>query len=143
VRLVLDTNVVVSALVWGGTPYKLLQAATVGGVELVTSPALLAELRGVLAREHHRAHPKPYRYIIEPAYRWESLGIAASLNRPRNRAGSRACGLPMPKPLCHAPEPRVIGLIRTNMVHSAPDRCRQHAFLSARTRRSGVAREMQ
>lgn len=51
-RVVLDTNVVVSALVWGGTSYKLLQAATAGDIELYTSPALLAELREVLAREH-------------------------------------------------------------------------------------------
>jgi predicted nucleic acid-binding protein len=27
VRVVLDTNVVVSALVWGGVPYRLLQLA--------------------------------------------------------------------------------------------------------------------
>lgn len=51
-RAVLDTNIVVSALIWGGTPYKLLQAATDGDLELFTSPALLAELRGVLARKH-------------------------------------------------------------------------------------------
>ena len=50
-RLVLDTNVVVSALVWGGRPYKLLQAATEGDIELFTSPALIDELRRVLARE--------------------------------------------------------------------------------------------
>jgi len=52
VRLVLDTNVVVSALIWGGTPYKLLQAATDGDIELFTTPVLLAELHGVLTREH-------------------------------------------------------------------------------------------
>ncbi len=51
-RLVLDTNVVVSALVWGGVPYGLIEAAASGEIELVTSPALLAELRDVLARVH-------------------------------------------------------------------------------------------
>lgn len=51
-RLLLDTNVVVSAVIWGGTPLKLLQAAVEGDVELYTSPALLAELRGVFGREH-------------------------------------------------------------------------------------------
>lgn len=50
-RIVLDTNVVVSALLWGGTPYRLIQAAVEGAVTLCTSPALLAELRDVLARE--------------------------------------------------------------------------------------------
>ena len=51
-RLVLDTNVIVSALIWGGEPYKLIRAATEGDIELCTSPALLAELREVLARGH-------------------------------------------------------------------------------------------
>jgi len=52
VRFVLDTNVVVSAVIWGGLPFRLLQAATEGDIELYTSPALLAELRAVLGREH-------------------------------------------------------------------------------------------
>lgn len=51
-RVVLDTNVVVSALVWGGVPYLLLQAAVDGDIELCTSLVLLAELREVLARGH-------------------------------------------------------------------------------------------
>ena len=51
-RVVLDTNIVVSALVWGGTPFKLLQAATDGVIDLYTSPVLLTELCEVLARAH-------------------------------------------------------------------------------------------
>ncbi len=51
-RLVLDTNVVLSALLWGGTPYRLLQLAVEGEVQLFTSPALAAELREILARPH-------------------------------------------------------------------------------------------
>ncbi|MCC6562268.1 MAG: putative toxin-antitoxin system toxin component, PIN family [Xanthomonadales bacterium] len=48
----LDTDVVVSALIWGGVPFRLLQAAATGDVLLYTSPELLDELRDVLAREH-------------------------------------------------------------------------------------------
>lgn len=51
-RVVLDTNVVVSALIWGGIPFKLLQAASDGDIDLYTSPVLMTELREVLAREH-------------------------------------------------------------------------------------------
>ena len=40
-RLVLDTNVVASALLWGGVPRLLLQAAREKRVELFTSTALL------------------------------------------------------------------------------------------------------
>lgn len=46
----LDTNVVVSALVWGGTPYRLLRSAIEDGAKLFTSPVLLGELREVLGR---------------------------------------------------------------------------------------------
>lgn len=50
VRLVLDTNTVLSGLLWGGTPGRLIDAAQTGRVDLASSAALLAELHGVLAR---------------------------------------------------------------------------------------------
>ena len=49
-RLVLDTNVVASALLWGGTPWRLLLAAHDGQVRLFTSAPLLAELADILSR---------------------------------------------------------------------------------------------
>ena len=49
-RVVLDTNVVASALLWGGTPERLIEAAGEGTLELFTSEALLAELGGILGR---------------------------------------------------------------------------------------------
>ena len=49
-RVVLDTNVVVSALLWGGTPERLIELAGEGSLELFTSEALLAELAGILGR---------------------------------------------------------------------------------------------
>lgn len=50
-RIVLDTNVVLSALLWRGTPYQLLDAIrSRGEVRLFTSPALLDELADVLTR---------------------------------------------------------------------------------------------
>jgi putative PIN family toxin of toxin-antitoxin system len=55
VRIVLDTNVVVSVLLWGGTPYRLMQAAVDGAITLCASPELLSELNAVLARDHLRA----------------------------------------------------------------------------------------
>jgi hypothetical protein len=50
VRVVLDTNVVTSALLWGGTPERLIEAAGEGSLELFTSEALIAELAGILGR---------------------------------------------------------------------------------------------
>jgi uncharacterized protein len=50
VRLVLDTNVVTSAILWGGLPRQLLQAGREKRVELLTSAPLLAELTDILGR---------------------------------------------------------------------------------------------
>jgi putative PIN family toxin of toxin-antitoxin system len=51
VRIVLDTNVALSALLWRGTPYRLLVAIRQrDDVQLYSSAALLAALADVLSR---------------------------------------------------------------------------------------------
>ena len=50
-RLVADTNTVISGLLWGGTPGRLIDLAVQGRIKLITSLPLLAELEGVLARD--------------------------------------------------------------------------------------------
>jgi len=51
VRIVLDTNVVLSALLWRGTPYRLFQTIRrQEHAQLFTSAALLGELGEVLIR---------------------------------------------------------------------------------------------
>lgn len=47
-RVVLDTNVLVSALLWRGAPHRCLAAVQAGLAELVISPPILEELRTVL-----------------------------------------------------------------------------------------------
>jgi putative PIN family toxin of toxin-antitoxin system len=49
-RAVIDTNVLLSALLWGGTPRALLEHVRNGTVTLISSSALLAELARVLER---------------------------------------------------------------------------------------------
>lgn len=50
-RIVLDTNVALSALLWRGTPYQLLAAiGQRSSLQLYSSPALLEELADVLTR---------------------------------------------------------------------------------------------
>ncbi|HPE72025.1 MAG TPA: putative toxin-antitoxin system toxin component, PIN family [Candidatus Competibacter sp.] len=50
-RLVLDTNIVISALLWRGKPYQLLETISHSHeLRLFASPALLEELADVLAR---------------------------------------------------------------------------------------------
>jgi len=49
-RVVLDTNVVASALLWGGVPGQLLRAAREQRIELFAAAPLLAELVDILGR---------------------------------------------------------------------------------------------
>jgi putative PIN family toxin of toxin-antitoxin system len=49
-RLVLDTNVVISAVLWGGKPGELIAAAGEGAVWLHSDRLLLDELRASLER---------------------------------------------------------------------------------------------
>lgn len=50
-RVVVDTNIVVSAFLWGGNPRAILDAARREEIALFTSAALIAELEDVLSRE--------------------------------------------------------------------------------------------
>ena len=69
-RLVLDTNVVASALLWGGVPRQLLQAGRTQRVDLFTSPPLLAELADILAR---REQQRSFRDLPYPPRRRPAL----------------------------------------------------------------------
>jgi uncharacterized protein len=48
--VVLDTNTVLSGLIWNGSPRLVLDAARAEFITIYTSPALLKELQGVLLR---------------------------------------------------------------------------------------------
>lgn len=50
IRAVLDTNVVLSGLLWHGAPHALLDRVREGTLTFISSPALLAELAEVIAR---------------------------------------------------------------------------------------------
>jgi putative PIN family toxin of toxin-antitoxin system len=49
VKLLLDTNVLVSALIWSGNPYALLKLGSAPPNQIYSSPELLGELRNTLA----------------------------------------------------------------------------------------------
>lgn len=54
-RVVADTNIIVSGLIWHGNPRRVLDAARAGGINLFTSVALLVELEDVLCRQKFAA----------------------------------------------------------------------------------------
>jgi len=49
-RLLLDTNTAVSGLIWQGVPGQLIDEAVLGRIQLISTEALLDELREVLLR---------------------------------------------------------------------------------------------
>lgn len=51
-RIVLDTNVVISGLLWAGAPSQILRAVRAGQVSAFSSRPLLIELAEVLGRTH-------------------------------------------------------------------------------------------
>jgi uncharacterized protein len=80
-RVVLDTNALLSGLLWHGPPHTLIERVREGTLFLVSSPALLAELAEVIARpqfaailarsntsrEHSLAELRALAEVIEPA----------------------------------------------------------------------------
>jgi putative PIN family toxin of toxin-antitoxin system len=72
-KIVPDTNIIVSGLLWKGAPYNVLTLAQTGEITLYTSPALLAELRDVLDRPKFVARLKK----VETTSRKLSLEFAA------------------------------------------------------------------
>jgi putative PIN family toxin of toxin-antitoxin system len=63
-RVVIDTNVVLSALLFGGKPRKVLEAAFEGNIQLYTSGVLLTELERVLGREKFGFSPRFIQNIL-------------------------------------------------------------------------------
>ena len=68
-RVVADTNTIVSGLMWYGAPRQVLDAARNSKIELFTSPVLLAELEDVLCREKffqrlEKINRKPHDLVI-------------------------------------------------------------------------------
>ena len=100
-RVVLDTNVVTSALLWGGTPERLIEAAGEGSLELFASEALIAELAGILGRAKFAAKLRQknlsaaeivarYREIAETV---EAAPIEEAALRDPDDAAVLACAL--------------------------------------------------
>lgn len=80
-RLVLDTNIVVSGLIWGGLPRRLLDTARDGEAALFTSTGLLEELAEVLSRDKFAEMLGSQG--ISPAFLLQRYGMLARLVYPR------------------------------------------------------------
>jgi putative PIN family toxin of toxin-antitoxin system len=92
VRAVIDTNVLVSGLLWHGAPHVLLEHVRDGALGLVSSPALLTELEIVI----HRA-------------KFDLILTRSDTSRERALAEVRQLAEvieppPLPQPVCRDPD---------------------------------------
>lgn len=92
VRLVLDTNTVISGLLWGGPPRKLIDLALADEVALFTSRHLLDEAADVLAR------PKLARRLAQ-------IGATpADLMEAYRQLATEIAAPPLGTPVCDDPD---------------------------------------
>jgi len=70
-RVVLDTNVLISAILFGGKPRQILEKAIRGEIRLCLSEPMLEELKGVLQRSKFNYSPEMIQFILT-----ELTGIA-------------------------------------------------------------------
>ena len=91
-RAVIDTNVLIAALLWRGPPHALLEHVRAGTVSLVSSPALLAELADVIGRS-----------------KFDAILTKTNSSRERSLAEVRRQAEvieppPLPQPVCRDPD---------------------------------------
>lgn len=88
-RIVADTNTVVSGLLWQGPPRKLIDAARNQQITLITSQNLLAELAEVLAREKFatriRQAQLSAKALVEDYATIVHVVVPAAMNKPVTR----------------------------------------------------------
>jgi uncharacterized protein len=92
VRAAIDTNVLVSGLLWHGTPHELIEEARSGTLILLSSPALLAELAEVLEEAKFDAILKRSR--TSPERCLADIQTLAVVVAPE----------PLPTPVCRDPD---------------------------------------
>lgn len=91
-QIVPDTNMVISGLMWQGTPRKLIEAFRDQRLVLATSPTLLAELAEVLSRDKF-------------ALRLQKARLSARELVEDYRRLARVIGAPpLPEPVCRDPD---------------------------------------
>ncbi len=80
-RVVIDTNIWISGLLWRGLPWKLLRLAESKRVEICASPEMLAVLAEVLS--YDRLQPRIEELRIVPAdVVMYAMGLASVIDVP-------------------------------------------------------------
>lgn len=91
-RAVIDTNVLLSGLLWRGAPHALIEHVQAGTFAMVSSPVLLAELAEVISR-----------------VKFDEILARSNTSRERSLAEMRQLAEvivppPLPQPVCRDPD---------------------------------------
>ena len=91
-RAVIDTNVLLSGLLWRGAPHALIEHVQAGTLAMVSSPVLLAELAEVISRA-----------------KFDEILARSNTSRERALAEMRQLAEvivppPLPQPVCRDPD---------------------------------------
>lgn len=92
IRVAADTNVYLSAIVFGGTCETILALARAGVVELFISPAIQKELRSVLGQ----------------TFDWEEFQIREALDEVNSLASLIRHSAKLSGLVCHDPDHRIL-----------------------------------
>lgn len=79
IKVVLDTNILISAIVFGGKPRKVLEAAIKGKIHLVLTEEIIVEIRGVLEGKKFQYPSEITELIIQ------ELEALAEIVKPKER----------------------------------------------------------
>ena len=74
-KVVLDTNILISAILFGGKPRQILEKAIRGEIRLCISEPILDELKGVLQRSKFDYSPEMIQVILK-----ELMGVSDFVN---------------------------------------------------------------
>ena len=91
-RVVIDTNVLLSALLWHGAPHALFDQVRVGTIELVMSPNLIVEIADVI-------HRRKFAAILQRTTRTPER-ILSELHA----LAEVVAAPPLPQPVCRDPD---------------------------------------
>jgi putative PIN family toxin of toxin-antitoxin system len=92
VRAVVDTNVLISGLLWRGLPHAVMKHVRAGTLTLVSSPALIAEFTDVINRP--KFHAILFKAGVVADQLLEELSQLTELIDPA----------PLPAPVCRDPD---------------------------------------
>lgn len=85
IKVVFDTNILISSVFWNGIPRRIVDPAAAGKIRSLTSPEILKEVESVLVRKFPDIPYPRVRDIIRDVLSYSHLVVARQLTLPELR----------------------------------------------------------